>query len=555
MEIEVRLAGEGKECEEATDCAEGRRSEERLKRNRRDNDSAALGWRSAQSVASTKRATGEGSIGRTSPTSSSGGDLCITDNGNVHSEREEHGQGGGGNGSHEDAEDDDDGGDDWESTPATGALASQSKWADIPGELLMRIMNHVDHRTLLIASGVCTGWRDSLSAGILEFSFSWCKDEVVGKLIRSIAHKLQNLECLDMRRCPSVNDSSIEAVAQYCSELRVLDLSGAKFTDKALFALANGCPHLTLLDVSGCLNIGEDGVIALAMGCRGLVSLNLCGCERGGTDKSLKAIGAYCRNLQSLNLGWCERITDIGAQALAEGCPDLQNLDLCGCLHITDLSVTALAEKCPRLRALGLHCCRNITDVSINALVNSNVARMRLAHSASLMRRRFIRQCSFGHTGLHSSGGPQSPRWAAGTSSSTRAIEGGGGSDVGNWAHSGLTSSSFPPGGSQCPRHNGYGERAGSQGRDSPTEDVADTDAEAFGLVSLNLSGCISLHASAVQKLCDVFPALHTCEKRSLNVSGCLSLTNVHCRCVSDVRRSRGRGFTRLFARTGNRPL
>lgn len=48
-----------------------------------------------------------------------------------------------------------------------------SKWPDIPMELLVRIMTLVDNRTVVVASGVCNAWRDALRHGILELSFSW----------------------------------------------------------------------------------------------------------------------------------------------------------------------------------------------------------------------------------------------------------------------------------------------------------------------------------------------------------------------------------------------
>ncbi|TYI77275.1 hypothetical protein E1A91_D06G133300v1 [Gossypium mustelinum] len=77
----------------------------------------------------------------------------------------------------------------------------------------------------------------------------------------------------------------------------------------------------------------------------------------------------------------------------------------------------------------------------------------------------------------------------------------------------------------------------------------------------LNLCGCVkaatdcalqngrqTLHAlkmktaltpSAVQALCDMFPALHTCSGRhSLVMSGCLNLTSVHCACAVQSHRT-----------------
>jgi F-box and leucine-rich repeat protein 1 (S-phase kinase-associated protein 2) len=53
------------------------------------------------------------------------------------------------------------------------------------------------------------------------------------------------------------------------------------------------------------------------------------------------------------------------------------------------------------------------------------------------------------------------------------------------------------------------------------------------GLASLNISQCTALTPPAVQAVCDSFPALHTCPNRhSLIISGCLSLTSVHCACA-----------------------
>ncbi|KAL0678744.1 hypothetical protein Bca4012_006725 [Brassica carinata] len=57
-------------------------------------------------------------------------------------------------------------------------------------------------------------------------------------------------------------------------------------------------------------------------------------------------------------------------------------------------------------------------------------------------------------------------------------------------------------------------------------------------LRSLNISQCTALTPSAVQAVCDTFPALHTCSGRhSLVMSGCLNLTSVHCACILQAHR------------------
>lgn len=62
---------------------------------------------------------------------------------------------------------------DIEGDPVSGE-DGDSKWPDLPMELLVRIMTLVDNRTVIVASGVCHAWRDSLRQGVMDLSFSWC---------------------------------------------------------------------------------------------------------------------------------------------------------------------------------------------------------------------------------------------------------------------------------------------------------------------------------------------------------------------------------------------
>lgn len=48
-----------------------------------------------------------------------------------------------------------------------------TEWKDIPMELLMRIVSLLDDRTVIVASGVCSGWRDAICWGLTQFSLSW----------------------------------------------------------------------------------------------------------------------------------------------------------------------------------------------------------------------------------------------------------------------------------------------------------------------------------------------------------------------------------------------
>uniref|UniRef100_A0A1J3FW47 F-box protein SKP2A n=1 Tax=Noccaea caerulescens TaxID=107243 RepID=A0A1J3FW47_NOCCA len=328
---------------------------------------------------------------------------------------------------------------------------SMKEWKDIPVELLMRILSLVDDRNVIVASGVCSGWRDAISLGLTRLRLSWCNNNM-NSLVLSLAPKFVKLQTLILRQDkPQLEDNAVEAIANHCHELQDLDLSKSlKLTDRSLYALAHGCPDLTKLNLSGCTSFSDTCIAYLTRFCRKLKVLNLCGCVNAVSDHTLEAIGNNCNQLQSLNLGWCENISDDGVMSLAYGCPELRTLDLCGCVLITDESVVALADWCVHLRSLGLYYCRNITDRAMYSLAQSGVK-----------------------------------------------------NKPGLW---------------KSVKKGKYDEE---------------------GLTSLNISQCTALTPSAVQAVCDTFPALHTCSGRhSLVMSGCLSLTSVHCACILQAHRA-----------------
>uniref|UniRef100_A0A0C9SAM7 TSA: Wollemia nobilis Ref_Wollemi_Transcript_2419_1722 transcribed RNA sequence n=1 Tax=Wollemia nobilis TaxID=56998 RepID=A0A0C9SAM7_9CONI len=379
--------------------------------------------------------------------------------------------------------------------------SGDSKWQDLPMELLMRILMFVDARTVIIASGVCTGWRETTGDGVQELSLSWCKQNM-NNLVLSIIPRFTHLQSLNLRQNQhQLNDHAVEMVAKFCHDLRVLDLSNStQLTDKSLEALAHGCNQLEKLNISGCNAINDSALILLAEKCNKLRHVYLCGCHRAVTDRALLALAHNCCRLQCLNLGWCEKVTDVGVTGLAQWCPDLRAVDLCGCVLITDQSIIALAENCPHLRSLGLYYCQNITDIAMYSLACSNIYRPvkpNLKHKRP--HTRYNTDSVFQASGMH-----DSPRRSFG-------------------------------GPSSC----SISDRNAAASRDY-MESVLNDQEEECGLMKLNIGQCTSLSAPAVQAVCDAFPALHTCPGRhSLIISGCLNLTSVHCVCAVEALRER----------------
>ncbi|KAG6492595.1 F-box protein SKP2A-like [Zingiber officinale] len=252
-------------------------------------------------------------------------------------------------------------------------------WKDLPMELLLRILSLLDDQTVIVASGVCTSWREALCLGLTKLSLSWCKYHM-NSLVQSLAPKFVKLQVLSLRQNhrSQLEDGSVEIIAGYCHDLRDLDLSKSlKLSDSSLFLLAHGCSRLTKLNISGCEGFSDSALAYLATHCKNMKTLNLCGCVRAATDRALQAISCNCSKLQYLNLGWCERVSDAGVTSLAAGCHDIKALNLCGCVQITDESVIALANGCLHLGSLGLYYCKNITDRAMYSLANSRLKRKR----------------------------------------------------------------------------------------------------------------------------------------------------------------------------------
>lgn len=108
----------------------------------------------------------------------------------------------------------------------------------------------------------------------------------------SLAPKFTKLQVLTLRQNkPQLEDSAVEAVANYCHDLRELDLSRSfGLSDRSLYALAHGCPLLTRLNISGCCNFSDAALIYLTRCCKNLKCLNLCGCGKAATDTALQVL-------------------------------------------------------------------------------------------------------------------------------------------------------------------------------------------------------------------------------------------------------------------------
>jgi F-box and leucine-rich repeat protein 1 (S-phase kinase-associated protein 2) len=114
----------------------------------------------------------------------------------------------------------------------------------------------------------------------------------MNNLMISLAHKFTKLQVLTLRQnIPQLEDSAVEAVSNYCHDLRELDLSRSfRLSDRSLYALARGCPQLTKLNISGCSNFSDTALTYLTFHCKNFKCLNLCGCGKAATDRALQVL-------------------------------------------------------------------------------------------------------------------------------------------------------------------------------------------------------------------------------------------------------------------------
>ncbi|XP_066581369.1 F-box/LRR-repeat protein 7-like [Prorops nasuta] len=192
--------------------------------------------------------------------------------------------------------------------------------------------------------------------------------------------RMPHLACLYLRRCLRITDTSLVAIASYCSGLKQLSVSDCtKITDFGVRELAARLgPSLRYFSVGKCDKVSDAGLLIVARHCYKLRYLNARGCE-ALSDSATLALARGCPRLRALDLGKCD-VGDATLEALSTGCPNLKKLSLCGCERITDAGLEALAYYIRSLRQLNIGECPKVTWIGYRAV------------------KRYCRRCVIEHT-------------------------------------------------------------------------------------------------------------------------------------------------------------
>ncbi|CAG8577894.1 816_t:CDS:2, partial [Scutellospora calospora] len=179
---------------------------------------------------------------------------------------------------------------------------------------------------------------------------------------------------------------------KYGSFIKILDLSigyGYDYiSDSTIQAIAHSCPNLRVINLNNCIHISDISLESISKNqCSStLISISLCGCRKI-TDLGIKMLSKSCQNLNSLNLADCGKITDKSIIMIAKGCSKLRQIRLSDCPRITEKSIEALILNCPRLCWLDIARIGRITDYTIRLIANTckdNIEWLNLARPSPL---------------------------------------------------------------------------------------------------------------------------------------------------------------------------
>ncbi|KAK7293803.1 hypothetical protein RJT34_16678 [Clitoria ternatea] len=286
------------------------------------------------------------------------------------------------------------------------------------------------------------------------------------------------------------------------------------------------CFGLTRLSLSWCSKNMNNLVISLAPKFTKLQTLILRQDKPQLEDNAVETIANFCHDLQILDLSKSFKLTDRSLYAIAHGCLDLTRLNISGCSAFSDSALAYVVSLCRKLIVLNLcgcvkaasdtalqaigHCCNQLQSLNLRWCENvSDVGVMSLAYGCPDLRTVDLCGCVR------------------------------------------ITDDSVIALANRCPHLRSLGLYYCQNITDRAMYSLAQSKVSnrmwasvkggnnEDGLRTLNISQCTALTPSAVQAVCDSFPALHTCSGRhSLIISGCLNLTSVHCACAVHAHRA-----------------
>eukprot|EP01132_Coremiostelium_polycephalum_P007447 gene7447-9152_t len=200
-----------------------------------------------------------------------------------------------------------------------------------------------------------------------NLNLNGCKGITDEKLIM-IANMHLPLVNVYFKKC-NVGDQSIIQLAQNCSKLSIIELSGTQITDAAINAISINCLSLRELHINDCPQVTTGSIDKLFRLLHDIRLISLADCPLAANDNTLRLIGKYCPEIQFITLTRNQYITDVGFMNMVKHCNNILELNIEQCTNLTDASINQLANYCHKLRVLRMPGLNNVT--SLKAIGNN----------------------------------------------------------------------------------------------------------------------------------------------------------------------------------------
>lgn len=242
--------------------------------------------------------------------------------------------------------------------------------ANIPSSLFQKMLPYANHmRSLTLKNATLPG------NALLKDTH-----------ILAIANACRELREIRLICLPGITDTAIIGIAQFCTEMSLLDMSHCKTTSGSLVALGRYAKKITRLITRFCKrfiepdqesfdqNITKSGFAEVAKGCP-LTALDISGCHVN--DPTLKEIGKS-RTLLAFTASQCD-ITDEMVEEFGKQNPLVEVLDFEGCDQLSDVAMDHIAALLPTVTSLNLAECGDISYVGARALSSLDLRSLSLS--------------------------------------------------------------------------------------------------------------------------------------------------------------------------------
>jgi hypothetical protein len=231
---------------------------------------------------------------------------------------------------------------------------------------------------------------NALIWGKLDFSSpSYARLRMLEKFLSSLPMLSQfTLELIHEIDMASIDESIyntvpedwLSLIVRYCSELRVLIVSKARFLSPASVRKLHPYAALTkvhTLDLSYCDHLNEMVLKRIADLFPNLHTLKLAHIS-GLSDSALSELVYTCHNLSSLNISYARSLSNASLYSVAKFCTiRLRELDLSNNERISDEGLAILAKYNAHLTHLNLTKMSKITDKGINSIIKTTARHLK----------------------------------------------------------------------------------------------------------------------------------------------------------------------------------